>query len=393
MKNRQSNNNPGGGRGRGNGAGRGNGGGRGRGGGGGNGDPDYQRKAWETQGIKVDSDGVLKVNCRVCGLNTTHSSRYHSAWASNPSTFRLPDNNVYVKACQSITRNLPKPPPTNPPSTPPPSQPPGQNPSGQAGSLVLDRASLESKMSQYERTSTDPNASSIVDAFRFLLYLLWDICPVPTFGLVLVSSVSPVIVRPDPPKPRPRRSRSSRSRYLRFRRRHLHYNLVRRCYSRRCKSVPWSYRTRQHRRWRRKKYRQRSRYRVKRHQLKWSKFLTPQLSSRSLWNLHRKVNAEFLGADSDSFLPFASYGLIPEEVLDKFCAERADSFLSTTKLLHKFNNMSLFDGAKSTVQRANLFHSADNDITNRAPCFKCHLQDLSIGLGYWCFIWPDSFQR
>ena len=100
--------------------------------------------------------------------------------------------------------------------------------------------------------------------------------------------------------------------------------------------------------------------------MKWSKFLTPQLSSRSLWNLHRKVNAEFLGADSDSFLPFASYGLIPEEALNKFCADRADSFLTTTKLLHKFNNMSLFDGAKSTVQRANLFHSADNDIANRA---------------------------
>eukprot|EP00956_Cyclotella_meneghiniana_P015030 scaffold22790_cov42-Cyclotella_meneghiniana.AAC.2 len=199
-----------------------------------------------------------------------------------------------------------------------------------------------------------------------MLFLLWDVCPVPTFGLVLVSSVSSVIVRPDPPKPRPCRSRSSRSRYRRFRRRHLHYNLVRRCYSRRCKSVPWSYRTRQHRRWRRKKYRQRSKYRVKRHQLKWSKFLTPQLSSRSLWNLHRKVNAEFLGADSDSFLPFASYGLIPEEALNKFCADRADSFLTTTKLLHKFNNMSLFDGAKSTVQRANLFHSADNNVTNRA---------------------------
>eukprot|EP00956_Cyclotella_meneghiniana_P039449 scaffold172091_cov35-Cyclotella_meneghiniana.AAC.2 len=147
MQSRPSGNNSGGGRGRGNGGGRGNGSGRGRGGGRGRGDPDYQRKAWETQGIKVDSDGVLKVNCRVCGLNTTHSSRYHSAWASNPSTFRLPDNNVYVKACQSLTRTAPKPPPTNPPPTPPSSQPPGQNPSGQAGSLILDRASLESKMS------------------------------------------------------------------------------------------------------------------------------------------------------------------------------------------------------------------------------------------------------
>eukprot|EP00956_Cyclotella_meneghiniana_P024996 scaffold51155_cov66-Cyclotella_meneghiniana.AAC.1 len=89
------------------------------------------------------------------------------------STFRLPDANVYVKACQALSGTAPKPPPTNPPPTPPPppSQPPGQNPSGQAGSLVLDRASLESKMSQYERNSTDPNASSIVDAFRSLLDL------------------------------------------------------------------------------------------------------------------------------------------------------------------------------------------------------------------------------
>ena len=117
--------------------------------------------------------------------------------------------------------------------------------------------------------------SIFVSSFMFmsvLLYTLWASWPIPTFGLVVISTVG-IFQQPDPPKPRFRRSRSSRSRYRRFRRRHLHYNLVQRCYSRQSKSVPWSFITRQHRRWRRKKYRQRASYRVKRHQLKWSNFL------------------------------------------------------------------------------------------------------------------------
>ena len=178
FRNRNNNNSGGGRGGRGNG-GRGNGGGRGRGGGrGGRGNPqnsdavEYHRKAWENSGIKFDSDGVLKVNCKVCGLNTTHSSGFHNSYIQNPSTFVLPPNHPYIAACQIVkTARGGQPPPSNPPHTPPPSQPPGQNPSGQAGSLTLDRASLESRMSQYERNSTDPNASSIVEAFRSFLSL------------------------------------------------------------------------------------------------------------------------------------------------------------------------------------------------------------------------------
>eukprot|EP00956_Cyclotella_meneghiniana_P017859 scaffold29406_cov63-Cyclotella_meneghiniana.AAC.2 len=168
FRNRNTNNG-GGGRGRGGNGGRGNGGGRGRGSGrGGRGTPqnsdavEYHRKAWENSGIKFDSDGVLKVNCKVCGLNTTHSSGFHNAYIQNPSTFVLPPNHPYIAACQIVkTTRGGQTLPSNPPHTPPPSQPSGQNSSGQAGSLTLDRASLESKMSQYERNSTDPNASSI----------------------------------------------------------------------------------------------------------------------------------------------------------------------------------------------------------------------------------------
>ena len=198
-----------------------------------------------------------------------------------------------------------------------------------------------------------------------MLYILWDGWPIPTSGLIVVTSFG-LYKRPDPPKPRFRRSRSSRSRYRRFRRRHLHYHLVLRCYSRQFAAAPWSYRTRQHRRWRRRKYRQRAHYRVKRHQLKWQKFLTPQQQSRVLWNTHRKVNAAFLGADSDPFLPFTTYGLIPEEVLDKFCADRAHTLLSTVRLIEKFNNMSMVDGANNAVKRANLFHSAESEVGHRA---------------------------
>ena len=175
MKNRQSSGNSGrGGRGgnsgRGGNAGRGGRGGRGSG----SGASDYQRKAWEAQGIKVDSDGILKVNCKFgCGLNTTHSSKYHEEFMANPSGFRLPYNNAYVKACQLLSGQTPQTPkaPPNVPTAPPPAQPSGQDSSGRSGALMLDRAQLESKMSAYERNSTDPNAASIVDAFRSFLSL------------------------------------------------------------------------------------------------------------------------------------------------------------------------------------------------------------------------------
>ena len=213
-----------------------------------------------------------------------------------------------------------------------------------------------------------------------VIRLLWGLLSPETFsyqvpvGFAVTASTSFATgyFKPSVPKSKTRRTnrqRSSRSRYRRFRRRHLHYCLVRRCYSRAYAASPWSVRTRQHRRWRRRKQRQRVRYRVKRQQLKWKKFLTPQLSSRTLWNHHRKVNSDFLSADSDSFAPFATYGLIPEEVLSKFCEERAHTFMSTTRLMKSFDNMSLLDGAKQTAKRLSLFRS-ESEATRKRSTFK-----------------------
>ena len=213
-----------------------------------------------------------------------------------------------------------------------------------------------------------------------VIRLLWGLLSPETFSyqvpvgfaVTVSTSFATGYFKPSVPQSKARRTnrkRSSRSRYRRFRRRYLHYCLVRRCYSRSCAAAPWSVRTRQHRRWRRRKQHQRVRYRVKRHQLKWKKFLTPQLSSRTLWNQHRKVNSDFLSADSDSFAPFATYGLIPEEVLSKFCEERAHTFTSTTRLMKSFDNMSLLDGAKQTAKRLNLFRS-ESEATRKRSTFK-----------------------
>ena len=57
------------------------------------------------------------------------------------------------------------------------------------------------------------------------------------------------------------------------------------------------------------------------------------------------VNLDFLYADLDTFTPYATYGLIPEEVLSKFHEEHPHAFLSTTRLVQSLNNVSLLDGA------------------------------------------------
>ena len=58
------------------------------------------------------------------------------------------------------------------------------------------------------------------------------------------------------------------------------------------------------------------------------------------------VNLDFLYADLDTFTPYATYGLIPEEVLSKFCEERAHAFLSKTHLVWSLDDVSLLDGTQ-----------------------------------------------
>jgi hypothetical protein len=115
--------------------------------------------------------------------------------------------------------------------------------------------------------------------------------------------------------------------------------------------------------------RQRARYPVKHHRLKLRQFLTPLPSSQALWNANHKVNADFMCAKSTSFAPFGTYGLISEEVLSEFCEEHALTFLSTTRLMRSFKNVSLLDGAQQTVSRLSLFRS-ESEVTRKKSTFK-----------------------
>ena len=147
-----------------------------------------------------------------------------------------------------------------------------------------------------------------------------------------------------------RRTGSRKQKARRFRRRSLPFFLVLRCRNR-----PMGYNSppeteviygytvitrrytpqdRQHSRWRRRQRKSKSRARERR-ALDHVKFLTPNRSGRDLWNDTRAVNSDFLGArGADTFLPHAD-GIVPEDVLDKFVAERADTFLPASRLKSK----------------------------------------------------------
>lgn len=121
------------------------------------GSTEYKRKLWEANSMKM-VNGVLYVNCSKCGgLNTTHTTRTHEQWARNPNTFRLPASHLYVRECAELRASSAAPPPfsTNPP--PPGSTDGSGSSSGSSGTITMDRASLESKLAAFERTSTDPN--------------------------------------------------------------------------------------------------------------------------------------------------------------------------------------------------------------------------------------------
>lgn len=126
---------------------------------------EYRRKVWEANGMQL-INGVLHVRCAKCGMNTTHTTKTHDSYVSNPSTFRLPETHCYVKECARLAAPsaVSPPPPTNAGAGP------GDSAAGSAaGMITMDRATLERKLSSFERTSTDPNASAVAEAIRALI--------------------------------------------------------------------------------------------------------------------------------------------------------------------------------------------------------------------------------
>jgi hypothetical protein len=96
---------------------------------------------------------VLKVNCRECGLNDTHSTKFHNQWSSNKAFFCLPDSPPFLahKALLASADNTSQDKPA---------------PSGSADSVTFSCATMESNISHAERTSTDPNAGTVAQIIR-----------------------------------------------------------------------------------------------------------------------------------------------------------------------------------------------------------------------------------
>ena len=135
--------------------------------------PEYQRKRWENNSCTM-VNGVLYINCKKCGFNTSHSSKFHNDFAKNPSSYKMAGTHFYVKECAAIgqsyggvMKTITSPAGVHtPPPPPPPTQPP---PTVNSGSMVsIDRNKPEGALAEYERKSTNPNASELTDMFRSL---------------------------------------------------------------------------------------------------------------------------------------------------------------------------------------------------------------------------------
>ena len=79
---------------------------------------DYQRSGFgangaSTNGVMVTSDGEVYTQCKHgtsadgCGLNKTHSTKYHSQWKANKSTFQLPKSHPFMVALAKGDQCLP----------------------------------------------------------------------------------------------------------------------------------------------------------------------------------------------------------------------------------------------------------------------------------------------
>ena len=101
-------------------------------------------------------NNVLKVKCRECGLNTNHSTNCYDQWSSNKANVCLPDSHpcLLQKAPFASAGNYSQDEPA---------------PSESAGSITFSRATIESKIYDAERNSTDPNAGTLVQMIRSMI--------------------------------------------------------------------------------------------------------------------------------------------------------------------------------------------------------------------------------
>ena len=122
---------------------------------------DYQWKKWADQGMSL-INGVLHLHCKQCGYNTTHSTKTHSIFAEQGTSFRLNSTHPYVKECAKLNQQYPA--SVSATSGPRPTIAPS------ASTMVsVDRSKLEHTLADIERNSTDPSASRLSEMLRALL--------------------------------------------------------------------------------------------------------------------------------------------------------------------------------------------------------------------------------
>lgn len=155
--------------GRGNRGGRGNGGRGGQGRGRGDGDKTYNRGKWKgddkatsalsTSGGVGKHNGKWRLTCKHCGWNSTHTTGYHTRWATDPQAFSLPATHVFwTKSGKS------------PPVGGGPAAPPAPAPAPATGSVASATSLLSTRVgpliAQYKTASEDGQFASFLADFE-----------------------------------------------------------------------------------------------------------------------------------------------------------------------------------------------------------------------------------
>ena len=119
---------------------------------------------------------------------------------------------------------------------------------------------------------------------------------------------------------------------------------------------------------------------VKRRSSNHEKFLRLQTSGAKLWNERRRIDSTYLSTPSTEFVPHLESGIVPEEVLNKFVEDRANTFLAASKLLSDFQSADRTTAAEEVVQRLNVFRGRgtfgfEKDVKPKthATFFECPL--------------------
>ena len=102
------------------------------------------------------------------------------------------------------------------------------------------------------------------------------------------------------------------------------------------------------------------------------------------------MDSEFLLADCTLFHPHTEVGMLPDELLNKFCCEHGATFSSAVKLMQHFGMLSLEEGVQSTVKRLNYCRPLVRPIAHILP--NVRHSKVSFGMGHWSIIWFDSIQ-